>query len=61
MEKVKKSAVRIYRGLTTTDLEQKIEYVLNENTDAYVQSISISHDEHYFYAAVIFNVDVLEN
>ena len=56
MEKVKKSAVRIYRGLTTTDLEQKI-----ENKDAYVQSISISHDEHYFYAAVIFNVDVLEN
>ena len=61
MEKVKKSAVRIYRGLTTTDLEQKIEYVLNENKDAYVQSISISHDEYYFYAAVIFNVDVLEN
>lgn len=57
MEKVKKSAVRIFSGQTTVDLEQQIECVLNKNEDFYIQSVSISHDETWIYAAVVFNTE----
>lgn len=57
METAKKSAVRIFSGQTTVDLEQKIEHVLTKNKDFYVQSVSISHDEYWIYAAVVFNTE----
>lgn len=57
MEKVKKSAVRIFSGQTTVDLEQQIERVLNKNEDFYIQSVSISHDETWIYAVVVFNTE----
>lgn len=53
----KRSAVRIFSGETTKDLEEQIDYVLNRNKEFYIQSISISHDDVWFYAAVIFNIE----
>ena len=57
----KRSAVRIFSGETTKDLEEQIEYVLNRNKEFYIQSISISHDDVWFYAAVIFNTEESKN
>lgn len=54
---VKKSAVRIFSAETIQEIEEKIEYVLNRNMDYYIQSISISHDEDWVYAAVVFNIE----
>ena len=54
---VKKSAVRIFSGESSRDLEEQIEYILNRNKDFYIQSISISHGELWVYAAVVFNVE----
>jgi hypothetical protein len=53
----KKSAVRIFSAETIQDIEEQIEYVLNRNKDFYIQSISISHDETWVYAAVVFNIE----
>jgi len=54
---VKKSAVRIFSGESTRDLEAEIEFVLNKNQDFYIQSISISYVEGRFYAVVVFNTE----
>lgn len=53
----KKSAVRIFSGESTRDLEGEIEFVLNKNNGFYIQSISISYVEGRFYAAVVFNTE----
>lgn len=52
---VKKSGVRIFNADSITKLESAIEFVLNHTEGYYVQSISISHVEGRFYAAVVFN------
>lgn len=57
----KKSAVRIFSGESTRELESEIEYILNKNQNFYVQSISISYVEGRFYAAVVFNTDQSKN
>lgn len=54
---VKKSAVRIFSAETIQEIEGQIEFVLNKNKDFYIQSISISHDEIWVYAAVVFNTE----
>lgn len=54
----KKSAVRIFSAETIQEIEEKIEFVLNKHKDFYIQSISISHDEMWVYAAVVFNVEI---
>ena len=58
---VKKSAVRIFSGESTRDLEGEIEFVLNKNSSFYIQSISISYVEGQFYAAVVFNTEHSKN
>lgn len=52
---VKKSGVRIFNADSITKLESVIEFVLNHTEGYYIQSISISHVEGLFYAAVVFN------
>lgn len=58
----KRSRVRIFSATTTTALESRIENILNAegNKNVYIQSISISHDEYHYYAAVVFNTEVTE-
>ncbi len=58
----KRSRVRIFSATTTTALESRIENILNAegNKNVYIQSISISHDEYRYYAAVVFNTEVTE-
>ena len=58
---IKKSAVRIFSGESTRDLEGEIEFVLNKNNGFYIQSISISYVEGRFYTAVVFNTEQSKN
>ena len=50
----KQSVVRILSGETTKDVEDKINKMLGRSPEYKVQSISMSVDEHYVYAAVVF-------
>lgn len=54
----KKSIVRILSGETTRDVEDKINDMLQKSPQFVIQSISMSVDEHYVYAAVVFECEV---
>lgn len=54
----KQSVVRILSGETTKDVEDKINKMLGRSPEYKVQSISMSVDEHYVYADVVFECEV---
>lgn len=54
----KQSVVRILSGQTTKDVEDKINEMLQQSPQFVIQSISMSVDEHYVYAAVVFECEV---
>lgn len=54
----KQSVVRIVSGETTRDVEERINEMLQKSPQFVIQSISMSVDEHYVYAAVVFECEV---
>lgn len=54
----KQSVVRIVSGETTRDVEERINEMLQTSPQFVIQSISMSVDEPYVYAAVVFECEV---